>query len=116
MQLDEVKQKSAKTLVEKYGVLNINQLPERRLALSEQAKFTWARRRESNYDYHKLKQKFENIHKVIFLTPPEEYQGSVGAHHYKFECMHCKHEFEDYIYCGHVPICKVCHPPPAPQF
>lgn len=116
MQLDAVKYKSAQTLMEKYGVTNINQLPERRLTLAAQAKSTWARRRESNYDYHKLKQKFEHIHKVMLLTPPEAYQGSVGAHYYKFECMQCNHEFEDYIYCGHVPTCKVCHPPPTPQY
>jgi rubrerythrin len=116
MKLETVKQKSVQTLLDKYGVANINQLPERRLALSKQAKSTWARRREGNLDYLRLKQKFEHNHQVMFLTPAEEYQGSVGAHYYKFECMECNHQFEDYIYCGHVPICKICHPAPLPVY
>jgi hypothetical protein len=116
MKLESVKQKGVQTTLEKYGVENINQLPERRLALGEQAKSTWARRRESNYDYLRLKHKFEHNHKVIMKTSADDYKGSVGAHYYKFECMVCDLEFEDYIYCGHVPTCKVCHPAPTPMF
>lgn len=116
MQLAQVKEKSQATVLAKYGVPNINQLPERRQQLSDLSKKTWANRKSSNFDYHKLNQKFEQNLNIKFETKAEDYQGTVGAIYYQFRCLKCNHQFEDYVYCGHSPVCRVCHPAPDPSY
>ena len=110
LKLDIFKQKLIDTTRERYGVDNINQLPSNRKRLSDVSKKTWVKRKNANTDYHKLNQKFININNVEFITPPDEYKGTVGQIWYSFKCLQCKNEFNTWISCGHLPICKICHP------
>lgn len=116
MQLDSVKQKSVQTVLQKYGVHNINQLPERRQHLAAQAKQTWIKRKQENFDYLRLKHKLLHEHKVHMLTESTDYVGTVGANYYEFKCDSCAHEWRDYVYCGHIPTCKMCNPGPSPSY
>lgn len=116
MQLDQVKEKSQATNLAKYGVANFNQLPARKQQLSDTSKRTWEKRKASNFDYHRLNQKFEQNLNISFLTPAEEYHGTVGAIYYRFCCLKCNHQFDDYVYCGHSPVCRICNPAPDPSY
>lgn len=110
MKSEDVKRRARATIKERYGVDNINQLPERRSIVSENSQKAWVKRKESNFDYHRLNQKFENICHVKFVTPPEQYLGVMGNNRYRFECIRCQNQFETWIENGHLPICKTCHP------
>ena len=110
MKSEEIKEKSKSTIQEKYGVDNISKLPERREASSTISKETWKKRKEENFDYHSLNQKYQTLQQVKFISLPEDYKGTVGSIKYHFECLICSTKFEDYIYCGHLPKCKNCHP------
>jgi hypothetical protein len=59
-------------------------------------------------NYKSLNEKFKiNCH--CEFVGGQDYKGN-GAN-YNFTCLDCGNQFEDYIYNGHLPVCKVCHPP-----
>lgn len=105
-----LREKSRSTLLERYGVDNINKTAESRERLSNQSKISWLKRKSSNHDYHKLNDKFRRLSNVEFATSPDEYKGTVGQIWYRFRCLECDSTFDTWISCGHIPVCKVCHP------
>lgn len=58
--------------------------------------------------YNKLISKLELQNLEANFTI-DEYNGVY--HYYSFTCITCNNVFDDYIYDGHVPKCKVCNPP-----
>jgi hypothetical protein len=114
-QVDELKIKSKKTLLERYGVDNINKSELSKTRLSQQSKAAWIKRQADHLDYHRLNDKFRRMNHVEFVTEPSEYKGTVGNIWYSFRCLDCRDEFETWISCGHLPVCKRCHPV-RPQF
>lgn len=108
--IPEINNRKKETNLKKYGVENISQTPISRLRSSEVSKQTWKKRKENNLDYYKLAKKYKDVCHVEFLTSSDDYKGTVGAHYYDFKCTICQTEFKNYIYCGHLPICKKCHP------
>jgi hypothetical protein len=112
MKLDTVKQKSVATCMAKYGVSNINHLDRRKQEIGITSQHTWIKRKADNLDYNRLCNKFETQHNIKFVTSAENYKGTVGSNYYEFQCMVCDHNFDDYVYCGHIPRCRMCNPPP----
>lgn len=108
--ITDINDKKKETNLKRYGVENISQTVQSRLRSSKVSKESWKKRKEASFDYFKLIKKYEEVCHVKFLTSKEEYKGTVGAHYYDFQCMVCSTEFKSYIYCGHLPICKKCHP------
>lgn len=116
MQSPAVRQKAENTTKARYGVSNINQLPERKQAIGDLSRHTWQQRKHSHFDYHKLSEKLRELHQVQFATPADQYQGTVGSHRYQFSCITCGHQFEDRVGCGHIPVCRMCNPKPTPKW
>lgn len=108
--INGMSERKKKTNLARYGVENISQLASSRDRTSRISSKTWKRRKESNVDFHRLNDKFKNNCHVRFDITPEEYKGSVGNIWYRFKCNHCNSTFNTWISCGHLPICKVCHP------
>jgi hypothetical protein len=109
-QSPDLREKSKATLLERYGVDNINKTAESRERLSKQSKISWIKRKSSNHDYHKLNDKFRRLSNVEFTTVPDDYKGTVGQIWYGFRCLECDSTFDTWISCGHIPVCKICHP------
>jgi len=105
-----ISKRKKETNLKKYGVENISQTSMSRQRTSKLSKQTWKNRKESNLDYNKLVKKYKEKCYVEFITSSDSYKGSVGAHYYDFKCLKCNTEFKNYIYCGHLPICKKCNP------
>ena len=110
LKLDSIKEKVVNTTRERYGVDNINQLPERREAQRKTLENTTLRMKENNFWFNKLNSKYKNINNVEFRITADEYQGAYEAIWYPFKCLDCNHEFDSWIYSGHIPTCKVCNP------
>ena len=108
--IPEIREKTRNTMMSKYGVDNISKLPEQKLRTGERSKLTWKKRRDESYDYHKLNTKFQTACHTKFTTTPEEYQGVVVSRKYNFVCLNCDRGFQTWIDCGHLPVCKICHP------
>lgn len=108
--LDDIKQKTKLTMLEKYGVDNISKLESRKKSIGQTSKKNWEFRKQSNFDYMKIKEKFVNVCNVIMQTDSNNYRGVVNQQKYQFECLACGHNFSTYISNGHLPICKKCFP------
>ena len=106
-----INQKRLKTTLAKYGVTNNGQT-------------TTAKNNHANYyasiprkekkvkltAFQKLNIKFKNLCKVEFTIFESQYLGVSNQIYYKFKCLVCNNNFDDYIDNGHLPKCKICHP------
>ena len=108
--IDGAQDRKKKTTLSRYGVENISQLAVSRDRSSKVSSNTWRMRKETNFDFNRLNDKFKNTCIVEFDITPDEYRGSVGNIWYKFKCNECYSTFSTWISCGHLPICKICHP------
>lgn len=108
--IEGAQEKKKRTTLARYGVENISQLPSNKNKTGIRTSIAWKERRESHFYFNKLNEKFKKVCHVEFNITPEQYNGSVGNLWYEFKCINCNSIFNTWISCGHLPICKTCHP------
>lgn len=97
MQNKEIKSKMQETNLEKYGVENVSSLERTKEA-----------KRKKIYKIFLLLLDKRNNNQVTPLFNIEDYDGSKKR--YLWRCNACNNEFEDLVYNGRIPRCKVCYP------
>jgi len=120
-QSDEVKETIKKTNLERYGVDTPLRDREKMLnSLNEKYGVTNISQTELHKNKSKLKLR-QNFVNLLFdgdrlngiCTPMFDREAYIGSKHdnkYKFKCNKCESQFEDDLYSGNIPRCKVCFP------
>ena len=131
------REKYKKTMIDKYGVSYFPENKNRMLDLHKKGLIGFGSERFKQYlknagiknvsqlddvkekkritAWKRMYDKFDNTNRLGNVKPSfsiEEYTGSSDGRFkkYKFLCLTCNNEFEDSLYSGHVPRCKICHP------
>jgi len=97
------KSEKFKQFLEENDVENVSQLP----IVKEKVR---KRVFKNMYDKFLNTERLGKYIKPLFTL--EEYSGSAEGRQkkYKFKCLVCDNEFEDNLYSGHIPVCRVCNP------
>jgi hypothetical protein len=99
---DMIRDKIKKTINDKYGdeFENISQVPEFRDKINNSLRSVY---------YEKVKSRIPS--NIAPLFDESDFDG-VGYYDklHSFYCNDCQTEFQDYLYAGHIPICRTCNP------